>query len=80
MTATKTIKNHPDGGTYQVLAFAETRARWGIAITRWTTYRNDVVFEVCRVSDDNKTLRLKCFRAEAHARAFANEMWKQDRI
>lgn len=77
--ATTTIKNHPDGGTYTELAFAETRNRWGVSITRWTTYRNTTVFEVHRVSDDNKTLRLRTFNTEAKARAFANETWKRDR-
>ncbi len=77
--ATKTIKNHPDGGTYTELAFAETCNRWGISITRWTTYRNNVLFEVHRVSPDNKAFRLDYFSSEADARAFANKMWARDR-
>ncbi len=79
MTATTKVKNHADGGTYTVIAFAETRDRWGISINRWVTYRNNVVFEVNRVSPDNKALRLNRFRTEREAREFANTMWRQDR-
>ncbi len=78
ITATKT-KAHIDGGTYTELAFAETRNRWGISITRWTTYRNTIVFEVNRVSDDNKTFRLAKFTTETEARAYANTAWKRDK-
>jgi len=73
------IKAHSDGGTYEVLALAETRNRWAIAITRWTTYRNTVVFEVKRVSPENVTLRLAHFDTEKEARNYGNEMWKADR-
>lgn len=78
MTTTATtpkVKNHIDGGTYTEVAFAETRNRWGISITRWTTYRNQIIFEVHRVSADDKTLRLGHFKTEAAARAFANTTW-----
>ncbi len=78
-TATKTVKNHPDGGTYTELAFAETANNWGISITRWTTYRNAILFEVHRVSADNKTLRLGHFNTETEARSYANKMWSRDR-
>jgi hypothetical protein len=79
MTKTKTLKAHTDGGTYTTIAFAETINGWGISITRWTTYRGAVRFEVNRVSDDNKTLRLDHFATESEARTYANQMWKQDR-
>ena len=75
----QTTKQHADGGTYEVLAFAETRDRWAIMITRWTTYRNTVVFEVKRVSPENVTLRLAHFDTEKEARDYGNEMWKADR-
>jgi len=78
MTTTEMPKAHIDGGTYTTLQFAETRNGWGISITRWTTYRNTVVFEINRVSADNKTLRLAHFTTETEARAYANEMWKRD--
>ncbi len=81
MTATITTKPkaHLDGGTYTETAFAETRTRWGISITRWTTYRNTIKFEVHHVSDDNKTLRLGYFDTEAEARSYANKMWRRYR-
>lgn len=79
MTKTETPKAHIDGGTYTTIAFAETVNGWGISITRWTTYRGAVVFEVNRVSDENKTFRLNRFTTESEARAYANQMWKQDR-
>ena len=78
-TTTQTAKPHIDGGTYATIAFAETRGGWGISITRWAIYRNTVVFEVNRVSDTNRTMHLKSFKTESEARAYANEMWKQDR-
>lgn len=78
-TITKTVKNHIDGGTYTHVAFAETRNRWGISITRWTTYRSQILFEVHRVSADDKTFRLGHFKTEAAARAFANDMWRRDK-
>jgi hypothetical protein len=77
--ATQTVKPHIDGGTYTEVAFAETRNGFGISITRWVTYRDAVVFEVNRVSDTNRTLRISSFDTEAKARSFANEMWKRDR-
>ena len=73
------VKNHIDGGTFKTIAFAETRNRWGISITEWTTYRGNVVFEVNRVSDDDKTFRLGHFATEAAARDFANKMWRKDK-
>lgn len=79
-TATKsTVKNHADGGTYRVIAFAETRNRWGVAVTEWTTYRNAVVFQIHRVSDDNKMLAQGTFDTEAEARAAANRLYRRDR-
>ena len=77
-TAAK-VKKHIDGGTYREIQFAYTRNRWGISITEWTTYRNDILFEVNRVTDDNKAFRLGKFKTEAEARAYANKMWKHDR-
>lgn len=79
MTKTETPKAHIDGGTYVTIAFAETSNGFGISITRWTTYRNTVVFEVNRVSDENKTLCLAKFDTEAKARAYGNQMWRKDR-
>lgn len=79
MTKTETTKAHIDGGTYTEIAFAETSNGFGISITRWTTYRNTVVFEVNRVSNENKTLRLAKFDTEAKARAYGNQMWRKDR-
>jgi hypothetical protein len=78
ITATE-VKTHIDGGTYTEVAFAETRNRWGIQITRWATYRGAVRFEVNRVGADSKTLRLSHFATEADARSFANKMWLRDR-
>jgi hypothetical protein len=78
-TATAKVKTHIDGGSYTEVAFAETRNGWGISITRWTTYRNTVVFEVNRVSADSKTLRLGHFATETDARSFANKMWLRDK-
>ncbi len=79
MTMTQTTKAHADGGTYEVIALANTRDGWAIAITRWVTYRNVVRFEVLRVSPENKTLRLNTKNTEAEARACANLAWKHDR-
>lgn len=76
---TITAKRHQDGGTYEVLQVANTRDGWAIAITRWTTYRNTVVFEVLRVSPDNKTVRLDIKQTEAEVRKAANAAWKLDR-
>jgi hypothetical protein len=73
------VKTHTDGGTYTEVAFAETRNRWGISVTRWVTCRGMVTFEVNRVSADDKALRLNRFATEADARAFANKMWLRDR-
>ncbi len=79
MTKTQITKAHADGGTYQVLALANTRDGWAIAITRWVTYRGAVRFEVLRVSPDNKTMRLDIKNTESKARAAANAAWKRDR-
>lgn len=81
MTTTQTTaaKPHADGGTFTTLALANTRDGWAIAITRWTTYRNTVVFEVHRVSPENKMMRLGTKRTEQAARALANETWLRDR-
>jgi hypothetical protein len=76
MTATKT---HTDGGTYRVLALHATSNGWAVAITEWTTYRNQIRFEVLRVSPDNKALRLATKITEQDARDAANAVWKQDR-
>jgi hypothetical protein len=78
-TITTKPKAHLDGGTYIEIAFAETRNRWGINITRWTTYRSTVKFEVHRVSDDHMAFRLGCFDTEAEARSYANKMWRLDK-
>lgn len=74
-----TTKQHADGGTYKTLALAETRNGWAIAITEWTTYRGNVVFEILRVSPENKTVRLDKKTTEADARKRANEAWRADR-
>jgi hypothetical protein len=55
-TTKSVVKNHIDGGTYRELAFAETRDRWGVAVTEWTTYRGMVVFQIHRVSDNGQML------------------------
>lgn len=73
------IKDHADGGTYEVLQFAETRNGWGVAVTRWTTYRNTVVFEVMRCNADNKMIRMSHHTTEEAARSAANTLWKRDR-
>jgi hypothetical protein len=79
-TATKsTPKAHIDGGTYTNIAFAETRNRWGIAITEWTTYRGQTVFEIHRVSNDNKMLVIARCNTETAARARANTAWLAER-
>jgi hypothetical protein len=78
-TATATPKPHADGGTFTVIASAETVNGWAVAITRWTTYRGAVRFEVRRVAPDNVSLRLGTFNSERLARGFANETWKRDR-
>lgn len=82
-TATKTgpstVKAHTDGGTYRVLAFAETRNGWGVAVTEWTTYRNAIVFEIYRVSDEGKMLRQATFTTEEAARTAANSLWRRDK-
>ena len=81
-TLTKTRpagKAHVDGGTYRVLALHGTREGWAIAVTEWTTYRNTVVYEVLRVSADNKAMRLATKTTEAEARDAANAAWLLDR-
>lgn len=79
MTQTTAAKAHTDGGTYAVIAFAETRNGFGIAVTRWVTYRDQVVFEVNRVGSDGRMLRLKHFTTEPKAREFGNAMWRRDK-
>ncbi len=76
---TKTSKTHADGGTYTTLQLSETRDRWAIALTKWTTYKGNVRFEVLRVSPENKTIRLSLHNTETEARAAANVAWKRDR-
>lgn len=58
---------------------APTGGGWGISITRWTTYRNAIRFEVHRVSPEFLMLRLNHFGDEKAARTFANTMWRHDR-
>ena len=80
MNVTKGIvKNHIDGGTYRELAFAETRNRWGVAVTEWTTYRGQVVFQIHRVSDKGQMLSQGTFNTEAAARAAANRLYFHDK-
>lgn len=79
MTKTATPKAHIDGGTYRVLALAETRNGWAVAVTEWTTYRGQIRYEVKRVSADNMAVRLDHFGSEAEARTYANKVWKLDR-
>ena len=70
-------QSHIDGGAYRVLAFAETRDGWGVAVTEWTTYRNKVVFQVHRVSDKN--VMLAQGTSEAAARQAANRLFAKDK-
>lgn len=79
MMQTMIPRKHTDGGTYIEIAFSETRERWGINITRWTTYRGTTVFEINRVSPEGKMLRLDKRATEAEARQVANAAWKRDR-
>lgn len=79
MTKTETTKAHIDGGTYRVLAIADTRNGWAIAVTEWTTYRGEIRYEVKRVSPDNMTMRLAHFGTEREARDVANKTWRRDR-
>jgi hypothetical protein len=82
MTTTEapaTARPHSDGGTYIVLQTAETQNGWAIAITRWTTYRGAVRFEILRVAPDGASVRLDEKNTEAEARVVANQMWKRDR-
>lgn len=80
MQATTTTRNHHDGGTYEIIA-AKFRANgWGVAITRWTTYRGTVVFEVCRCSSDDRMIRMATKTTEKDARAAANAIWVRDRV
>ncbi len=76
---TMTRKPHADGGTYVALQLSETRDRWAIALTEWTTYKGAKRFEVLRVSPENKTIRLSVHNTETEARTAANEAWKRDR-
>lgn len=78
MNATAT-RNHIDGGTYRVLAFAETRNGWGVAVTEWTTYRGAIVFQIHRVSDTNRMLAQGTFKTEQEARAAANRLYFLDK-
>ncbi|WP_255786112.1 hypothetical protein [Mycobacteroides abscessus] len=73
------IKNHIDGGTYRVLAFAETRNRWGVAVTEWTTYKGQIVFQTHRVSAKNQMMALGTFDTEAEARGEANKLYFRDK-
>lgn len=76
---TQASKAHADGGTYVVLQLADTRERWAIALTEWTTYKGALRYEVLRVSPDKKTIRLSLHNEEKPARAAANIAWKRDR-
>ncbi|MEU7170263.1 hypothetical protein ABZ949_02075 [Micromonospora tulbaghiae] len=79
-TATKTnVKNHPDGGTWQEIAFAYTRNRWGVAVTERTTHRGATVFQIHRVSDKGQMLCLGTFNTEAEARTAANRLYFRDK-
>lgn len=73
------VKQHADGGTYTVIAFANTQPGWGIAITKWITYTGGVAYEICRVDPNGAMLRLKTVGNEAEARTFANRAWTHDR-
>lgn len=74
-----TTKKHSDGGTYKVLQLANTRDGWAIALTEWTTYRGNVVFEILRVSPDNASVRIDQATTEDAARKLANKHWTSDR-
>lgn len=79
-TASKGIvKTHIDGGTYRELAFAETRNRWGVAVTEWTTYKGQVIFQIHRVSAKGQMMAQGNFTTEAEARAAANRLYFRDR-
>lgn len=73
------IKRHIDGGTYRELAFAETRNRWGVAVTEWTTYKGQLVFQIHRVSDKGQMLSQGTFKTEAEARTAANRLYRRDK-
>lgn len=73
------VKNHIDGGTYRVLAFAETRNRWGVAVTEWTTYKGQIVFQIHRVSAENQMMTQGTFATEAKARKAANKLYYRDK-
>ena len=72
------VKTHIDGGTYRELAFAETRNRWGVAVTEWTTYKGQIVFQIHRVSDKGQMLAQGTFATEAEARDAANRLYRRD--
>lgn len=79
-TASKGIvKTHIDGGSYRELAFAETRNRWGVAITEWTTYKGQTVFQIHRVSAKGQMMAQGNFATETEARTAANRLWARDK-
>lgn len=70
---------HIDGGTYRIIAEAKTTRGYAITITEWTTYRNEVVYEVNRTDPEVRMFRLGTYQTEAEARKHGNVMWKADR-
>lgn len=73
-TQAKTYE-HIDGGTYTVVASTGTVDGWRITITRWTTYRDNVVFEIHRESPNGVMFRLATRKSETGARTEANRWW-----
>lgn len=67
---------HRDGGTFITLDSKKTVDGWAITVTRWITYRGEVLFEVHRESPKGSLFRLSLKRTEGEARAEAEKMWQ----
>lgn len=78
-TPAGTMRVHPDGGTFRVLAWHPTCDGWGVAITEWRTYRNQMRYEVLRTDAQGMSLRIATKVTEQDARDAANALWMQDR-
>lgn len=75
-----TVKNHIDGGTFKVIAAKFQPNGWGVAITEWTTYKGNVIFEICRCAPDGNMMRMSTAKTEALARKAGNALWFRDRV
>lgn len=73
-----TTYKHSDGGTFVVVASHQTINGYGITITKWCTYKNEVLFEVNRQCPKGILFPLGRFDSEKAARTFANREWKAD--